>query len=209
MRFSLLLKPVIWLVLCLVASSAQASNGLEQMHRFLGSLTTLQANFEQTVFNQETQQTVSSSGVFYLRRPDQFRWDYTQPEAQQIVADGRQIWLYDPGLEQVSVQSQETALAGTPAMLLISGDAVEKHFSVMDLGERDNTGWVELVPREEESQFARILLAFADDELLSMEMVDKFGQVTRFRFTDIENNPQFTSRFFEFEAPANTDIYNR
>lgn len=210
MRLFSIVKSVFQVVvLLLVVSSVQASNGLEQMKRFLNGVTTLQANFEQTVFDQETQRVIDSSGVFSLKRPGQFRWDYTQPEAQQIVADGRQIWLYDPELEQVSVQSQDTALQGTPAMLLIAGDSVEKHFTVQDLGERDNTGWVELVPRSEESQFARILLAFSDDQLQSMEMVDKFGQITRFHFSDINTHPQFASRFFVFEAPDNIDVYSR
>lgn len=190
-------------------SALSAANGRDQMNRFLQDLNTLQANFEQTVFNENTRELVASEGVFYVRRPDQFRWDYISPENQQIIADGRQIWVYDPELEQVSVQSQATALTGTPAMLLISGDPVEKHFSVMDLGERDGQGWVELAPKDEESQFSRILLAFSENQLISMEMVDKFGQITRFHFSAIENNPVFTSRFFEFEPPLNIDIYNQ
>ena len=134
---------------------------------------------------------------------------FSQPEQQQIIADGRQIWLYDPELEQVSVQSQSKALAGTPAMLLVSGEPVEKAFEVFDIGSRQEMVWVELVPRDQESQFTRILLAFADNELRRMEMADKFGQLTKFRFYDIRQNPKFDDWFFRFERPENVDVYNQ
>ena len=179
------------------------------MQRFLDGLTTLQANFEQSILNTERTAANRSQGTFYLQRPSKFRWDYTEPEEQLIVADGRQIWLYDPELEQVSVTRQQTALAGTPAMLLVSGAPVEEAFEVIDIGSSQGFDWVELIPRDEESQFIRILLAFAGDQLQRMEMADKFGQTTRFQFYDIRHNPHFDSALFEFEPPDNVDLYNR
>ena len=186
-----------------------AAEGSAKLQRFLAGLTTLQAKFEQSVLNQEHTQAVRSQGTFYLQRPDKFRWDYSEPELQQIVADGRQIWLYDPELKQVSVQSQESALQGSPAQLLISGDEVENSFEVIDIGRRKGMNWVELIPRDEESQFVRLLLAFVDNDLRRMEMADKFGQVTRFQFYDIQHNPTFNSTFFQFVPPHQVDIYNQ
>ena len=150
-----------------------------------------------------------SEGMLYMQRPRQFRWDYLEPEKQQIVADGRQIWLYEEELEQVSVQSQDKALAGTPAMLLTGGDTLEQHFEISDAGQRQGMDWVELIPRSEEGQFTHILLAFLDGELRAMEMSDKFGQITRLHFYDIDRNPRFDDWFFRFERPENVDLYNQ
>ncbi|MCB1753124.1 MAG: outer membrane lipoprotein chaperone LolA [Gammaproteobacteria bacterium] len=186
-----------------------AGVGSEQLHRFLTGITTLEAKFEQSVLNEEHTQASRSQGIFYLERPNKFRWDYSEPESQQLVADGRQIWLYDPELKQVSVQNQESALQGSPAMLLISGDPVENSFEVIDIGRRQNMDWVELIPRDAESQFVRVLLAFVDNDLLRMEMADKLGQVTRFQFYDIHHNPSFKSTFFQFVPPRDVDIYNQ
>lgn len=194
--------------IALLSFGLSAASGSDQLHRFLTSLTTLEAKFEQSVLNQEHTQAVRSQGIFYLERPNKFRWDYSEPESQQIIADGRQIWLYDPELKQVSVQSQESALQGSPAQLLISGDPVENSFEVIDIGRRQNMDWVELIPRDEESQFIRILLAFVNDDLLRIEMADKFGQVTRFQFLDIQHNPTFKSTFFQFVSPHDSDIYS-
>jgi len=197
------------LALLLPGLSPAAGSGPEQMEHFLAELTTLQARFEQTVEGPDRNQPLRSSGIFYLRRPNQFRWDYSEPERQEIVADGRQIWFYDPELEQVSVQFQRKALRGTPAQLLASGDPVENSFRVRDGGERQGLEWVELIPHDSESQFERILLGFRDDRLQRMEMRDKFGQATRFRFFDIRENPEFKSTFFRFEPPEDVDLYNQ
>ncbi|MEJ1296890.1 MAG: outer membrane lipoprotein chaperone LolA [Candidatus Sedimenticola sp. (ex Thyasira tokunagai)] len=193
----------------LFSISAIAANGVEQMNYFLTQVTSLQAGFEQTVLSADQQQAIRSQGNFYLQQPGKFRWDYTEPEPQQIIADGRQVWLVDPELEQVSVQSQRTALKGTPAMLLVSGEPVDNHFEVIDIGNSQGFAWVELIPKEEESQFTRILLAFSNNEMQRMEMADKFGQVTRFQFFDIEHNPQFKSRFFLYQPPLFFDRYSQ
>lgn len=193
----------------LFCANLAAAEGSAKLHHFFNSLTTLQAKFEQSVLNQEHSQAIRSQGTFFLQRPNKFRWDYSEPEAQQIVADGRQVWLYDPDLKQVSVQGQESALQGTPAMLLISGDPVENSFEVIDIGQRQGMDWVELIPKDDESQFVRVLLAFVGNDLRRMEMADKFGQVTRFQFYDIEHNPTFKSTFFQFVPPRDVDIYSQ
>ncbi|MCB1858711.1 MAG: outer membrane lipoprotein chaperone LolA [Gammaproteobacteria bacterium] len=186
-----------------------ADPGSVQLERFLGGLKSLQAVFEQSLFGPERSTPLFSRGIFYLQRPDRFRWDYQAPDQQQIVADGRQIWLYDPGLEQVSVQSQGSALKGTPAALLIGREAVSATFEVENQGSGGGLEWVALRPRDEDSQFSRINLGLANDELLRMEMIDKFGSVTRFRFSEIRHNPDLEASLFEFQVPDGVDRYNQ
>ncbi len=190
------------------AGTLGATPGSVQLERFLEGVTTLRADFEQSLFTPDRVDPLFSKGVFYLSRPDRFRWDYSEPEPQLIVADGRQVWLYDPDLEQVSVQSQRRALNGTPAALLISGEPVDRTFYIEDLGPAGGVEWVELTPFDEESQFARIKLGLSDNTLLRMEMIDKFGQVTRFRFSGIQQNPELQNGLFEFTPPDDVDRYS-
>ncbi|WP_428604894.1 outer membrane lipoprotein chaperone LolA [Sedimenticola sp.] len=199
------LIPLLWLA----AMPAGASSSLQQMERFLSDMQSLQASFEQSVLDPQQHQAARSQGVFSMQRPGLFRWDYAEPDKQQIIADGSQIWLLDPDLEQVSVQSQDSALQGTPAMFLIGGDPVEKHFEVIDIGDSQGFAWVELIPRDKESQFVRVLLAFQQNLLQRMEMTDAFGQITRFQFYDIKQNPKFESGFFVFARPEYYDLYQQ
>jgi len=184
-----------------------ADTGVTHLNAFLDNLGTLQARFEQSVLDQSHNQADRFQGIFYLRRPGQFRWDYSEPYEQLIVADGDRIWLYDSDLEQISHRSQEDALSGTPAQLLSDAGPIEDNFEVIDIGKSQGMAWVELIPRDKESQFVRILLAFMGQELRRMEMADQFGQVTRFQFYDIQRNLALPDELFEFLPPEGSDVY--
>ena len=196
----------IWLLLCMWPGLSLAGNAPEYLKAFLDDLVTLQAKFEQSVLDETHSRAERFQGVFSLRRPGMFRWDYHEPYEQLIVADGKRIWVYDSDLEQVSNRSQEDALRGTPAQLLSDTAPLDTNFEVIDIGESQNMSWVELIPRDEESQFIRILLAFVGTELRRMEMADQFGQVTRFQFYDIHRNPELTDELFVFVPPEEFDI---
>ncbi len=189
----------------LFAGLLWAGAGTAHLHAFLDNLGTLQAKFEQSVLDQSHNTAERFQGVFYLRRPGQFRWDYSEPYEQLIVADGERIWIYDSDLDQVNHRPQEEALSGTPAQLLSDTGPIEDNFEVIDIGESQGMAWVELIPRDKESQFVRILLAFMGKELRRMEMADQFGQVTRFQFYDIQRNLALPDKLFEFEPPENVD----
>lgn len=197
------------LILVLFSRTPWAGTGPEHLKRFLDDLKTLQAKFEQTVLDETRTEAEHSRGLLSLWRPGRFRWDYTEPYKQLIVADGKKIWIYDSDLEQVSSRSQEDALHGTPAQLLSDSTPFETSFEVVDLGDRQGMAWVELIPRDPESQFISILLAFKGNELRRMEMADQFGQTTRFRFHDIRRNPPLADDLFVFEPPEGSDILDQ
>jgi outer membrane lipoprotein carrier protein len=184
-----------------------AGSGSQQLRDFLNNNQALQAKFSQSVLDREKQQAAQAHGVIYIQRPGRLRWDYQEPYVQHIVADGTRVWHYDPELEQASTQLQRQAFSGTPALLLSSDEPVEKHFEVIDIGASQGFEWVELIPRDQESQFVRILLAFAENELQRLEMADKFGQVTRFQFYDIVYNPVLSKDIFKLDLPDRYEVF--
>jgi outer membrane lipoprotein carrier protein len=183
-----------------------AADGKALLERFLHDLTTLQADFQQTLEQPDQSGVLFSSGTFYLKRPGRLRWEYDPPNDQLIVADGRRIWLYDKQLEQVSHRSQKTALEGTPAQLLSSTGPLEEHFEIKDIGVQAGFNWVELLPKDQDSQFRSVRLALTEQRLLRMEMADNFGQTTRFEFTHMQRNPQLDDGLFDFTPPPAVDL---
>jgi hypothetical protein len=49
----------------------------------------------------------SAAGKLYLQKPGRFRWDYSEPSEQLILADGKQIWFYDKDLQQANVRNMD------------------------------------------------------------------------------------------------------
>ena len=185
------------------------TSGRQRLDDFLTGLHTLQADFRQVLHDEQSIDSQFASGTFYLSRPGRFRWDYASPNKQYILADGRSVWLVEEDLEQVTQRSQKSALKGTPAQLLAGSGELDDEFKVLELGTRLGMSWLELSPKDEDAQFARITLGFREDYLASLEMIDKFGQVTRFSFTNTRRNPQLDQDLFRFIPPPGYDILDQ
>lgn len=190
-----------------VATGTATAGGKERLQTFLDGVQSLQARFDQSVFDTSQGQTRRLEGMFYLQRPGKFRWDYTEPKGQLVLADGKTVWLVEDDLRQAYQKRQSEALRGTPALLLTEQLKLEDHFEIADLGAGQDLEWVELIPRDPESQFTRVLLAFAGNELRRMELADKFGQVTRFGFSDIRRNPRLDPDLFVYVPPRGTQLF--
>lgn len=188
------------------ASTAVAS-GEERLRTYLGDLDTLSAEFSQITLSSDGGRIVESEGTLYLKRPGRFRWEYRHPMEQVIVADGNRVWLHDVELDQVSHQSQDNALGGTPAQLLASDDPIERHFRISPWDAGDRREWVELQPLGEEGQVARIRIGFVGDELDTLLMEDSFGQITRFSFAETRRNPGLSDELFRLDLPAAGDFF--
>jgi len=199
----------ILLTLFVASTTIAEPSARQQLDNYLAGLHTLQADFRQMLHDGQTGENQFSSGTFYLSRPGRFRWDYETPSKQYILADGRSVWLVEEDLEQVIQRSQKSALRGTPAQLLAGSGKLEDEFKVQELENRLGMSWLELTPMDEDGQFAHITLGFAEQQLASLEMVDKFGQITRFSFTNTRRNPQLDQELFRFIPPPGYDILDQ
>jgi outer membrane lipoprotein carrier protein len=200
--FVLLLSALLGLGLAAPA----AAGGKQRLTAFLKGLHSLQANFEQTTFNGDRTRMMQGRGTFYLQRPGRFRWEYQTPNKQVIVADGKRVYLHDLDLDQVSHQSQEKALRGTPALLLATDTPVERDFRLRDIDSTDGREWVELIPKAADTEVVRIELGFGASGLDSMMMQDSFGQDTRLNFSDAKRNPVLDAALFKFEEKTGGDF---
>lgn len=201
--------PLIALVMAFLytgAAFANADESVARLQTYLSGLDSLEARFVQTIENRDGR-TGPFEGTLFVQRPGRFRWEYDGDAGQLIIADGKRVWLLDPDLEQVSHQSQKTALRGTPAQLLLTEGALTEYFTATDGGDYNGVTWVELKPLDEESQFNLVRIGFRDGVLDGLEMLDNFGQYTRFVLSDVQRNPTLDKALFKFKAPPGWDVF--
>ncbi len=199
-------KIILWFLMVSVSSLVNADTGKQRLHDFFSEVSSIRADFKQQVLGNDKQTLQETSGQMMLLRPGRFRWDYNKPYEQQIISNGKKVWLYDIDLEQVTVKTVDSVLGSTPALLLSSDTPIEQNFTVNELGEEQNLQWVELIPFQKDSGFERIVLAFDETNLVSMELHDSFGQLTRLLFSNIERNPVIDPAIFDFIPPKNIDV---
>lgn len=200
------LVTIIALYAMFIAFPASAATGAQHLHDFLAQVTTLRADFHQTVMDADQRIIQEASGTLAVLRPGRFRWDYRDPFIQVIVADGVRIWMYDEELGQVTVRPLDDTLASTPAMLLSGGDDIGTHSEVRELGEAGGLVWVGLLPKVRDSEFESVRLGFDGALIAVMELVDNFGQTTRIEFTHQVINSTIDVEVFEFIPPPGTDV---
>lgn len=193
--------------LLMVAAQAVAGTATERLDAFFAEKGALRAEFVQTVTGSAFAQPEESRGVLIMQRPGKFRWDYQKPYQQQIVADGKRLWVYDVDLAQVVVKPVDEALGDTPALLLSGGGKIAERFAVTELGDQgDGLAWVQLIPKQTDTGFSELRLGFGKRELERMELKDSFGQLTRLAFSNMQRNVKVPADTFRFVPPEGVDV---
>lgn len=191
----------------LLAPHAEAATATDRLNDFFKNVKSLRADFEQIVTDPRGKTVQNAQGTFAMQRPNKFRWDYLKPYEQVIVADGVKLWVYDKDLEQVTVKKLDEALGNTPALLLSGARPLEEKFRIVALTDKaDGLAWLELVPKDSDSSFQSVRLAFGKQNLEVMELTDSFAQVTRLQFGKIQSNGAASANEFKFVPPKGVDV---
>jgi outer membrane lipoprotein carrier protein len=162
------------------------------------------ANFTQQVTNAQGYVVEQASGTLHVAKP-RFRWEVLDPFPQIILANGDQLEIYDPDLEQVTTKTMEGALDQAPLALLTQTELdLSAHFEV-ELQDHENQRFI-LWPRSVDALFERVELVFRGDKLLTLLIHDHSGQQTVIRFTQYRAGQVIQSEVFELEYPPGTDI---
>ena len=199
----------LFISLCLSAfvTSAVAGDGERLLDKFIDDIKTMTADFSQSLRSSDGEVLQESKGKFFLHKPGQFRWDYNQPYAQEIVSDGEHIWIHDIELKQVTVQKQSVTLASTPMALLQDKISVSTAFSVQELDNQNGIYRLLLITKDDATDFQNIILGLSESGLQFMQMRDQFDQRTDIIFSNIKVNQNINASVFNFKAPEGTDIF--
>ena len=177
-----------------------------ELERFAEGLKTFQAEFTQTVIAQDGSIQDQSGGNVWLQSPDKLRWVYVGDFPETIVADGKNIWIYDESLQQVTVKPQSSEASDSPLMILADVKRLDEQFNVAELGAFEDIQILELKSRQEESEFERILLGLDAAGIRMMAMEDAFGQRTEIRFEGAQKNTELDAGLFVFTPPEDADV---
>ena len=195
------MRALIALLLALLAGPLAAADA-DALDRFYTDTRTLAGRFTQTVRDGSGAVTEQSRGTFAIERPGRFRWDYEAPYQQTIVADGRELWVYEPDLDQVTVRPIDEQSADAPGLLLSGARFPRELFEVSAQAD----GWLLLTPRRKDSGLGSVRLKLAAGSVQALELADGMGQTTRIEFTDTQRNGPVPAERFRFSPPPGVDV---
>jgi outer membrane lipoprotein carrier protein len=223
-------KAMRWPLLACLAGGLMASAGaahadaVATLRSFVKDVQSGRANFTQVVTSPDGKKTRKSTGTLEFQRPNKFRFAYAGPTEQLIVGDGKQVWLYDTDLNQVTVRPMSEAIGASPAALL-AGGSLDKDFTLSNVAvtasspsaasatpvptqATSSLEWVEALPRHKEGQFQSVRVGFSrsNGQLAALEILDSFGQRSRLDFAQFEPKVALPATRFQFTPPAGADV---
>ena len=189
----------------LSATLGAQADAVDTLREFVRDVKSGKAAFTQTVTAADGLRKKVSSGDFEFARPNRFRFNYTKPFSQLIVADGQKVWIFDADLNQASSRALSQALGATPAALL-AGAALEPDFALAPLPSAGGLEWAQATPRAKEGPFQQMRVGFRGKELAVVEITDSFGQLSKLEFGGFVPNVVLPAERFRFVVPAGADV---
>jgi outer membrane lipoprotein carrier protein len=211
------MRRVLALLVCVLAMAAPAAaqapaQSLDDVIRGLegayGTINDLRAEFSQNAFNKSLNQTIPASGSVMLKKGGKLRWEYTEPTPQEIVSDGKTLWVYTPTLKQVNVAPAPEALAGPAGSFLVGLGKLREHFGVRFMNpasprDRDGNVVLDLTPKQPLPTLSRLILSVDPRswQVRKAVVYDQFENTVTMQFTRMALNTGLPDSLFTFTAP--------
>lgn len=209
--------PVAFSLMFAAPAAAQSVDAtLEKAVETYASMKSVRASFEQTIENPMTGSKAVARGEIQQRKPNQLSVRFTDPAGDQIVVDGKSVWVYLPSTSPGQVIKQSVN-AGSAAMLDPASELLRSprtRYTITDggtarLGDRA-TRVLTLVPKTEMGFVkATIWIDPADGTLRQFEVVDANGLSRRVRLTNIRMNAATEASAFVFTPPAGVKVFEQ
>ena len=198
-------------------SSAMALDAVEQLKAFTKQVKSAEGEFVQQQMAAKNNQdgkpkiTRQNSGKFTFVRPGKFAWETQKPFEQLLIADGRQLLMWDKDLNQATYRPANQALASTPAAILFGDSALDQFFNITPLEDKGGLSWVELIPKSDKGSigdmpYGKISIGMQNEQPQVMELQDTFGNVVLLTFSKIKTNIAVPASKFNFTPPKGAEI---
>jgi outer membrane lipoprotein carrier protein len=210
-----------WFLLVVIFSGgapdgARAAEVEEVMARVQGVYD--QAGAFKAYFRQESRlkaanQADVAEGWMYFQKPCRMRWQYEAPPEQkkEIVADGRQVWMYMPQDSLVMVYKLDQVLRSDLVLRFFSGmGQFQKDFQI-SFGRPPAAGApyvIDLLPHKPQAELKRLALTINPRtyQVEKLEFANALGEETRFTFSRAQLNLPLAPDFFTFTPPPGVQV---
>ena len=178
------------------ASETELRQQVEQIQQLYRSLNSFSFDFQQITRNGRRDRHGAGNSIFY--RPDSgkpgiMRWNYTEPDKQVILNDGKQLSIYTEKDKQVIISSATELESDITASLFAGSHNLTDDFNVQPAENRFASDAavrvVLLVPKKPHGQIKTVHVWFDSESMIrKLVMEDYFDTLTELVFSNIKFN---------------------
>jgi outer membrane lipoprotein-sorting protein len=178
-------------------------------------ISTLCADFEQSLSVPLLKQEQTGRGRLCQSRPDRFAMRFTEPEGDVVVVDGTYVWVYYKSQDPKTVLRFPVGAA--PGRFDLYGEFLqepaEKYTATLDgreAVEGHDAYRIRLVPRTSASFKAAVVWIDVDDRLLRKVRVEEENESVRtVTLSNMDPAAQAPSGWFTFTPPPGAQVISR
>jgi outer membrane lipoprotein carrier protein len=186
--------------------AASAKSLLEELRRTYESTKDLSGRFVQTSHLAAAGMDRVVNGKVVFKKGGKMRWTYEGDDPQEIVSDGKTLWIYQ--VRDRTVVRKD--LAGLPASSRLALDLLSGFSGVTDTFDVKACGeaCLELRPREARPELTRVILQLEPKarEVKSVTTEDTLGNRTRVDLKDLKWNAGVKDDVFGFKTPKGVEV---
>lgn len=177
----------------------------------------LQAEFRQVTKIEGFATPLVSNGNLFIKKPGRLRWDYREPDVQEIYVNGNELMMYVPQHKQVLVgKLTQMAASQAPLQLLQGAARLDQHFDAQATpgGERGEGGipLVTLIPKDAGPESVRTVTRIVVEAqprtyfIKTVSIHEVSGNIATFEFNNLQPNTGLKGSLFEFAVPAGVEV---
>lgn len=186
---------------------------LENLEAAHENIRDLEADFSQTTNYAGFDTPIVSKGRLYFKKPGLLRWEYTEPNRNQVVINGGKVWIYTPELAQVIVRPfTEATYSQIPLRLLAEAHHLDRDFDIEEsLGETGGPPglrWMLLRPKQTDGNLKTIDIGIDSKKhlIMRMKITESTGGTSEIIFEGFRLNKGIGDKTFVFKPPAGTEV---
>jgi outer membrane lipoprotein carrier protein len=151
---------------------------------------------------------IISRGRIRFKKPDKVSIEFFHPESSQMAFDGKTVLLYykeEKVAERYSLRSNPIA----ERYLLFSKDPFQENLAEWRiLEDRESFLVMEIIPKVKDPLFVktRLRISKKDWMVIGMDMIEKNGDTTSIRYSNVRMNTGLTDSDFEIHLPKDVKI---
>jgi len=192
---------------------AEEKDLLQLIQKQYQSIRSFSGSFIQSSHRADTETgPKKAKGLVSYKRPGKMRWLYEAPEEQLLVTNGQTMWLYDPLLENVTVQELEIITEGTALSFLLGLGNLQADFIHREISKNlliDKNGLIiELEPKKSTANLAFIQLNVHPESynLQTIALMDQQDNYRTIQLMNMKYNLEIEDNIFEFTVTNDMEV---
>lgn len=177
----------------------------------------LSADFKQTTKIEGFATPILSSGRMYIKKPGRLRWDYADPNVEEIYVNQNDVKMYVPEHKQVLIGKLTQMAASQAPLQLLQGAAKLEEQYTLDLGRAGDRGegglpLLSLLPKPDGNEAVRTVVRIVLEVqpktyfIKRVSIHEVSGNVSTFEFANLKPNSGLKPDLFEFVVPPGVEV---